>query len=617
MPFMSAFMPLPTRAWRRWPPRLRLHSLSAKLLLTIVLWALCVLSFVSMTVSITWQLEDRGVAINQMGVLSKEVYRLVALQAQPQQVQALAQQRLTVLASWQRLQQPQATLSVVAPLGPPLQRLLAELAAPTEVSSVALMREADVLTALINQQANRIEAANTDSIQQLRIIRMGLMALILGSALLSFFLLRRLVLTPLKTLNQGIHDVTAGHLRTQLYRRGHDEFDAVFEGFNQMAANLQDMYAHLEDKVASKTEALARQKHDWAMLYQITSYLHQHDFGPEVVAQFLARTLPLMGSSRGAVFWLTPAGLRLGCAQGLNAGLLAQLQSRLGSCKVVSLRAELVLSEGADGVTLVLLPLGHRQASQGYLAVALQNGQKPAAADERLLQLLGSQLAIAKENARLASQQQQHAVLSERNLMAQKLHDSIAQSLSFLGIQFQILQKSPLLAQQLSLQANLTLIQNGIQHCYEDVRELLSNFRTRLSELSLTEAIEGVIERYQQRIGVPIETYVLSDELSLNAQQQIQVIFILQEALSNIGKHAQAQSISVLIEDDGAFKMSIVDDGLGFDRQKVAAQAEAQGHHIGLAIMQERADKIGAHIDIVSQPRCGTQIHFTIPASER
>ena len=100
---------------------------------------------------------------------------------------------------------------------------------------------------------------------------------------------------------------------------------------------------------------------------------------------------------------------------------------------------------------------------------------------QHLIETLGNHLGVAIENQRLAARDRQFAVSEERNLMAQGLHDSIAQSLSFLNLQVQMLENA--LPADLNPQAreNLAFIQAGVQECYEDVRELLLNFRALLA----------------------------------------------------------------------------------------------------------------------------------------
>ena len=98
-----------------------------------------------------------------------------------------------------------------------------------------------------------------------------------------------------------------------------------------------------------------------------------------------------------------------------------------------------------------------------------------------LLNTLCNQLGVVVSNMRLADENQQLAVLQERNLIAQGLHDSIAQTLTFLNLQVQMLESALALGKQEQINENLQFIKDGVKESYEDVRELLLNFRTKIS----------------------------------------------------------------------------------------------------------------------------------------
>jgi two-component system nitrate/nitrite sensor histidine kinase NarX len=92
------------------------------------------------------------------------------------------------------------------------------------------------------------------------------------------------------------------------------------------------------------------------------------------------------------------------------------------------------------------------------------------------------------------------------------------------------------------------------------------------------------------------------------------VIFILQEALSNVRKHAQAHRVDIDIDNHDDFVMRISDDGCGFDAAVLAAR---QARHVGMSIMQERASRINARIQIENRDGGGTTVTLTLPHTER
>lgn len=156
-----------------------------------------------------------------------------------------------------------------------------------------------------------------------------------------------------------------------------------------------------------------------------------------------------------------------------------------------------------------------------------------------MLETLGQHLGGALENQRLAAKARELAVLEERNLFAQGLHDSIAQGLSFLNLQAQIMAQAVDEKDQQATEETLAHIRLGIRESYDDVRELLNNFRSNLSAENLSSAIEAVLDRFRQT-GMRVELQKDSQGAPLQPDQQLQILFILQESLSNVRKHAQA-----------------------------------------------------------------------------
>ena len=150
--------------------------------------------------------------------------------------------------------------------------------------------------------------------------------------------------------------------------------------------------------------------------------------------------------------------------------------------------------------------------------------------------------------------------------------------------------------------------------CYEDVRELLLNFRTRISKEEFPDAVRTLLARFEQQARVLTHLQLEGEGLPLNPEQQLQVIFILQEALSNIRKHAAAGKVEVNIRNGQDFEMDIVDDGYGFDQSAVATR---QARHVGLSIMRERATRMAATVDIMSRPGEGTRVSLVLPHKER
>ena len=231
----------------------------------------------------------------------------------------------------------------------------------------------------------------------------------------------------------------------------------------------------------------------------------------------------------------------------------------------------------------------------------------------KLYESFGSHLGIAVDSLRLVEREQQYAVVQERNLMAQGLHDSIAQSLSFLNLQVQLLESGLQTDDKELVDTTVAQIKAGVQESYEDVRELLLNFRERVHTESFSEAINTVIDRFESQTKLPVKLTVTGPEVELTDRQKIQVIFIMQETLANVRKHSKATQVLINIEYGAEFKLSVVDNGIGINQDILKKRSK---RHVGLNIMGERAQRIGAKVTVqnVSQDlfESGTCVQLVI-----
>lgn len=228
-----------------------------------------------------------------------------------------------------------------------------------------------------------------------------------------------------------------------------------------------------------------------------------------------------------------------------------------------------------------------------------------------MLEALGQHLGVAIENRRLASRDRELAVYEERSLLARELHDSIAQSLAFLNLQVQMLEDSLQRDARGEVEEVLGRIREGVQESYDDVRELLTHFRVRVKqEEDIGSALRHMLERFSRQSGLATSFEDGGTGVPLQAETQLQVLHILQEALSNVRKHAGAGRVSLSVQRDADYRFTISDDGRGFD---VVAAARASEGHIGLRIMQERAQRIGGRIEVRSGDGDGTTVTLTLP----
>ena len=119
----------------------------------------------------------------------------------------------------------------------------------------------------------------------------------------------------------------------------------------------------------------------------------------------------------------------------------------------------------------------------------------------QLLESFSTHLGVAIDNQRLIERERQFAVVQERQLLAQGLHDSIAQALSYLNLQVQFLSEAIKNKDDALRDESLSAIQTGVQECYQDVRELLLNFRERVHSEGFLQGVQTVIDRFEGAVS--------------------------------------------------------------------------------------------------------------------
>jgi two-component system nitrate/nitrite sensor histidine kinase NarX len=210
--------------------------------------------------------------------------------------------------------------------------------------------------------------------------------------------------------------------------------------------------------------------------------------------------------------------------------------------------------------------------------------------------------------AQSASQSRLIALSEERSVIARELHDSLAQSLSYLKIQVSLLEKA--IMDEAGMDKSLEIsdeIRKGLNDAYRQLRELLTTFRLRIKEEGLAVALKETVDEFGSRSDVNIELVNRIGNCQFSANAEIHLIHIIREALGNILQHAKASKARVLLQcdDEGNAILIIEDNGIGLlDKQ-------AQQHHYGLAIMQERAKGLGGKFELSHPDDGGTTIKLS------
>jgi GAF domain-containing protein len=266
---------------------------------------------------------------------------------------------------------------------------------------------------------------------------------------------------------------------------------------------------------------------------------------------------------------------------------------------------DVLLNEGIQATLTV--PIMFEGRASGAFGLAWEKTHRSSEEEKRLSVALAQRAAVAINNAALYARAQQAASLEERQRLARELHDSVSQALYGIALGARTartqLDRDPAKAGE-PLDYVLSLAEAGLA----EMRALIFELRPESLETEgLVAALEKQLAATRARHGLDV-TADLGTEPQAGLEVKEAAYRIAQEALHNIVKHAQAKSVKVALTADGALRLTVADDGRGFD-----ASGSFPGH-MGLRSMRERAERAGGALEVESAPGKGTTVTATFPA---
>lgn len=608
-------------------------SLSTKLIRTGACLLLVALASIGLTLWVTWQLEGGAAAVNEAGRMRMQTWRLssaVLAQRPTEEIEKLVMQfdqslnllrtgdpsRPLFVPSDDAVRQQFAAVTAIWQAQRQHWLDNRELAPEQSIASADAFVEAiDRLVLAIEQQLSRFTAI-------LNLFQFVMMALAIGGAVVMLYTGYLYVINPLAKLRLGLQLVETGDFSTRVEADTEDEFGQVATGFNVMAARLQAMYEGLEAQVQAKTQHIEAQRARIETLYEVSAFLAGANTIEEMSKGFAQRVRVVMRADAVAVRWSDEANQRyLMLASDCFPQEMVQEERSLlsGACACGSLKQDArtrvipIISPMNNCIrcgyeSLVSVPVRLQQRLIGEIDLFFRSPVVLATEEEELLDALASHLASALEGLRAAALEREAAVGEERALLARELHDSIAQSLAFLKIQAQLLRGAIQKGRHEQAQATLDELDTGLRESISDVRELLVHFRIRTNSDDIELALQETLQKFRNQTGLPARLHVEGEGLPLPADVQVQVLHVLQEALSNVRKHARATHVHLEVTKGLRWRFVVWDDGAGFDLQHSPGES-----HVGLKIMRERSRQIGAAVLLESTPGKGTRVTLSLP----
>jgi len=613
-------------------------NLGAKLLMVGAPFLLLVFMATIATLWVSWQLDGGAAAVNEAGRMRMQSYRM-SLSIGTGETQHLPEQVTEFDRSLATLKKgdPERPLFVSWDADTSARFAVVEnnwagyqarwIQAKPEVFT-DLRADTVAFASHIDDFVNSIEVHIAHWTALLHLLQMSMLASVLAGATVLLYTGYLFVLEPVGQLKQAIEKIQQGNFDARVAHTSSDEFGTLADGFNGMAEHLQSMYKNLEGKVAEKTALLKEKSDRLESLYEVTALVSKAT-SLDALAQDFTKSLAKISQADGvALRWSNQGGQRhlMLAAHGLPADMIDEEQCiYTGDCfcgsvtpdsefRVIPIRDEssapLKHCFKAGFETVITLPVRLHQHLMGEVDLFFHARVNPTPAERSLLQALCSHLASGMENLRLNALEKEAAVSQERHLLARELHDSIAQSLAFLKIQVQLMRDAIKTCDETEIAKILEEIDAGVRESYGDVRELLLHFRTRTNTEDIEPALATTLQKFEHQSGITTTLAMQGQGLPLAPDVQIQVLHIVQEALSNVRKHSHASQVWLDVQQQPGWRFEVRDDGIGFNPET----DQFDETHVGLRIMSERAQRIGAHLEVMSTPSRGSSVIVTLPA---
>ncbi len=421
---------------------------------------------------------------------------------------------------------------------------------------------------------------------------------------------------PIQKLIRASEHVTAGEFKHRIEVKTGDEIETLADQFNLMSAKLDESYSSLEKKVADRTRELA-------IMNSIISVASHSLNIQEILEEALNKTVEQMGFEAGAAFKIEsdPTTTHLMAHRGFEPAIANDLASSYaitsqGNSAELPPKVTIYEIEGSHDEKqalqlaqsgfqlLVAVPLFTKGRTLGLFLLGKREPDGISPEELSLLSSIGQQIGVAMENAHLYEQAEQTAVAAERNRLARELHDAVTQTLFSANLIADVIPRIWKRNPDEGLQ-NLEELRQLTRGALAEMRTMLLEMRPESLERSdIKSLLTQLADAFIGRVRVPI-SLVIQGDCELTNEVKIVFYRVAQEALNNIAKHSGARQVDVRLEcQPGQMNLLIKDDGLGFDPGSITPE------HLGIAIMRERANSIGASLKIESQLGQGTTVEL-------
>jgi signal transduction histidine kinase len=509
------------------------------------------------------------------------------------------------------------------------------------------------------QSGNIANGAWITAEQTIRSTLVQVFLFLFGGILVTLIILSKVFNRRISSLINQVQAVAQGDFSVSIEENTSDEFGLLAHSINQMGGEIQrrrselitanaelqrseELYrnlAHdLEDRVEESTresqrlyEQASTRTQELEVLYLADEHLYRHLRLDQVLQALVDVVVDQLKAEKcGVQVWdEDQQRLVLRASKGFSLAAMARINDYRpgdGIAGRVFATGEIVTMEDATLApppaneiaatenirSVISVPIKIKDRIFGVFGMNYCHVRTFSESDIRLFNALAQRAAIAIQNAHLYEQAEQAATLEERQRLARELHDAITQSLYSLVLLAEAGRRYMNAGNQEQVQHHLGRMGETAQQALKEMRLLVYELRPpALTNTGLSGAIRHRLNAVEKRAGMKVR-FIEEGVIDLPPGIEEQVYRLVQEALNNTLKHANAHNISIVLRQiPQQFELELQDDGQGF------CVEEANTGGIGLASMHERAERIMAALEIDSTPGKGTVIRVRLPLNQK
>ncbi len=405
---------------------------------------------------------------------------------------------------------------------------------------------------------------------------------------------------------------------------------------NKISEDYQSLSRFQQQRFSRQAERIEQKKFYLGVLYDVSSSINQSNNLEDLLQRFLHTLTTVVKAEAATVRLLDKHDqMRLVASIGLSDEII-KLEDSLPApdclCGKALTDASVMVNtdvkqcalivgsnffESDEDIEMLAIPLQYRGKTLGVYNLFIHRKEHDFLEEEHeLLVSIGQHLGMAIEQAGVEDDARTLSIIEERTRMAHELHDSLAQTLASLRFKVRLFDDSLNQGDDEVIWHELEGLENTIDDAYAELRSLITHFRAPIDGKGVVRAVERLTEKFKIENDVDVFFYHNWDLENLPRDTEIEVVRIVQEALANVKKHANAESVRILMTstEEGQCSVLVEDDGIGLNKDRSKPNSET-GDHIGLSIMQERAERINGEIQFESEEDGGTlvQLNFDVP----